>query len=152
MRKGTYVDPTKRSPKWLWWIVAVLLVILFLIVAVMSQFESAPPDPYAKVRELTCDGDVTCAGSRAQWRAEQACLPLIEAQAQYEVRWVGEKLPLGRWSERYDILKSHGPERVIQYEGSGALFQNGFGAWNRLRYECDFDVVGQEVVAARIFE
>lgn len=141
-----------QHPKWLWGVAAGLAIFAVAFIAAMSRLTPAPADPNATLRAANCDGDVVCAGSRARSAAELACTPLIESQVRYEVRWPGEKLPLGRWSERSAVLDQYGKERVIQYEGQGALFQNGFGAWRKLNYECDFDVVKRVALFVRVYE
>jgi hypothetical protein len=141
-----------KPPKWLWGVVVVLLVVTLGVFAAISQRKPLPVDPNAVLHIANCNGDVVCAGSRVQAAAELACTPFIEEQARYGTRWIDDKLPLGRWSQRSEIIASLGQQRVIQYEGEGALFQNGFGAWKKLKYECDYDVLERKALSARIFE
>lgn len=129
----------------------VVISAMFLI-AMCSSKPKAPETPQQRIVRLTCEGDVVCAGSRVQWRAEKACKPLIEGHAKYVPRWREDEdvLPLGKWSERYDVIKQYGEKRIIEFQGEAVEFQNGFGAWQQVAYECDYDPVEEEVIAARV--
>jgi hypothetical protein len=39
---------------------------------------------------------------------------------------------------------------IVTYIGDKVKFQNGYGAWQRVTYECDFDPTGESVLDIRI--
>jgi hypothetical protein len=87
-------------------------------------------------------------------RASRECRRAIEPKARYDFRWTDglleSKLPRARWSTRHDIVQRFGPKRVIEYQGNALQLQNGFGAWARVTYECDFDPVTERLIDARL--
>ena len=105
------------------------------------------------VEKATCGGDIDCATKRARSRAEPRCARLIEDSARYRYEWtdgLGSKFFRAEWS-RYDAYTGEfGEMRIIEFRGNSLRLENGFGAYQRVVYECDFDPVKGEVLAVRI--
>jgi len=160
----------KVYPKWQWRLVQIMGVIAVLIWGggyYLSSKYGVNPDRKLTATELrqqqaqelarvTCDGDIQCAGSRSQGMAGLKCAPEIEKLAKYDVRWTDgitePKMPNARWSERSDIVKRFGEQRIIEFHGDKIQMQNGFGAYRRVDYECDFDPLNDAVVAVRVYD
>lgn len=109
--------------------------------------EAHPPtvDPAAQAREeAKCRGDINCWGSRHAGEALRHCRPLIERHAKYVHEWtdgaLSTKLGGYVWKDQ-----EHG---VVTFFGDKIRFQNGFGAWQNMVYECDFD--GDKVLDVRV--
>lgn len=92
---------------------------------------SAKTDPPAD----SCSRDLRCWGDKNQFIATRRCRVAVENRAKYQFRWddswLEEKFPRFRWGNR---------ERgTVIYVGDLISMQNGFGAWQRMRYACEFD-------------
>ena len=98
-------------------------------------------------KELACRNDLQCWGDKHSLRATSVCRPLIENSAKYDYEWtdgwLGAKLTKFRWKSR--------KTGVISYYGDQIKFQNGFGAWMRIGYWCDYNPA-TETASARVFE
>lgn len=98
--------------------------------------DDAKATPVAKAQDAaTCRKDINCWGSQHAGEALAHCRPLIERQAQYAHEWtdgaLSAKLGGYVWKDQ-----KHG---VVTFFGDKIRFQNGFGAWQNMIYECDFD-------------
>lgn len=151
----------KEYPAWQWKMAKIVWAIVLPIGAILlylgSKNEPAPAGPKrGSLAYETCEGDIDCAQSRSMSDASVECAPQIERLARYQVRWTNEGLqPIfqrWRWSERYDIVQKYGQNRIIEYAGDTLQFQNGFGAFRRMAYECDYDPLADVVIAYRVNE
>ena len=92
--------------------------------------------------------DLQCLGDNATVAAGLRCDDPIEAQAKYAVRWTDglfePKFSHFRWTN-----KKGGGLTMI---GDKVEFQNGFGAWSPMIYECDMTGDGKTVLSARVRE
>jgi hypothetical protein len=105
------------------------------------------------VQKATCGGDIDCAAKRARSRAEPRCARLIEDSARYRYEWtdgLGSKFFRAEWSHYDAYTNEYGPKRIIEFRGNALRLENGFGAFQKVVYECDFDPVEGEVLAVRI--
>jgi hypothetical protein len=87
-----------------------------------------------------------CWAERHLILASVRCTSAIEAQAQYSAEWTDGRLEPKfsryRWSDR--------ARGIVTYIGDTAKFQNGFGAWQNVIYECDVDPSANRVVNVRV--
>jgi len=105
----------------------------------------------AQEKETACASDIKCSGDKFYATAESECHPLLTARAKEIAKWdfkLGEEGLLGRM-----LLLSYrwagDDKKQIIYSGDRAKFQNGFGAWKTVSYECLFDIGTQKGVAAK---
>lgn len=73
-----------------------------------------------------------------------ACKPAVERLAKFNFEWFDS------WSEMKFpsfYTKTRGPG-VFVVTGEKIKFQNGFGAWQIMKYECAYDAVNRRVVSA----
>ncbi len=86
-------------------------------------------------KEKRCRQDIQCWGDKHSLAATFACQPLIEARAKYDYKWTdgwfGAKLQRFRWKDR--------KVGSVSYTGDQIKFQNGFGAWQKVTYWCDYN-------------
>ena len=86
-------------------------------------------------KDLRCRQDLQCWGGEHQMLATFACQPLVEAAAQYSYEWtdgfLGSKFGRWRWEDR--------AAGTLAYTGNSVKFQNGFGAWQKMTYWCEYD-------------
>ena len=104
------------------------------------------PKEQARSEEAACRADLQCWGDKHSMRATISCQGVIEALARYDYEWtdgwLGTKFDRFGWKKR-----SAG---TLVYRGSEIKFQNGFGAWSKVTYWCDYDPNTQTVLDVRI--
>lgn len=92
-----------------------------------------------------CQQDLGCLGEKHLVSASVRCKRQVEALAKYSAEWTDgflePKFSHYRWKN-----KSAG---IVTYIGDKVKFQNGFGAWQNMVYECDFDTNSERPVGAR---
>lgn len=102
----------------------------------------------AQNKEQTCRHDLECWGEKAYLVAAVSCPPTVERFAKYDVEWVDgvlePKFSHYRWRDKR--------EGVVTVLGDKVKFQNGFGAWMRMTYECDVDPATKAVLDVRVHE
>ena len=85
-------------------------------------------------KEKACRNDLQCWGDRTTIDAAIFCQDHIERMAQYAHEWTDgwlePKFSRFKWKDR--------KAGTITYMGDKMRFQNGFGAWQNIVYECDF--------------
>lgn len=95
--------------------------------------------------EAACKADLQCWGDKNLIRATFACVPEVERHAKYSHKWVDgtlePKFERFRWAN-----KEHS---VLTFLGDKVQFQNGFGAYQNVSYQCDYDPVAGRVLAVR---
>lgn len=85
--------------------------------------------------EEECRRSIQCWGDRHFVAASVRCVRPIERLANYSMEWTDgilePKFSHFRWSPLGD--------GIVVYIGDSARFQNGFGAWQNVVYECTYD-------------
>ncbi len=92
-------------------------------------------DPETKLAELPHIGPAEPPGkSKAAHETDghYLCSRLIERSAQYDYDWTA-----GLLQSRYRSIVWSGS--TITYTGNEIKMQNGFGAWRRMSYACEYD-------------
>ena len=128
---------------------AVLLVSAIAAVIGRATTSDAAQQQAAAADDANCRHDLHCWGEKAWAGAETYCPPEIERKAKYSVRWLDS-----HWYEhkltRYRWLSE--PAGTVTMLGDKAEFQNGFGAFAVVTYECDFDPYSDKVLGVRVYE
>ena len=85
-----------------------------------------------------------CAADRTDWmsEAEVYCGRQIEDLAHYSYEWTD-----GWLEPKFDRLIVAFDHKSILYQGSKVRFQNGFGAWQRMQYNCRYDPITERVLS-----
>lgn len=112
-----------------------------------SSSPSAPEKPAPT--EATCKlDDLQCLGDKGVIAAGVYCQDDIERLATHSVRWTDgtfeTKFSRFRWADE--------KAGVITYIGDKAEFQNGFGAYTPVTYECDLSPDNKTVLDVRARE
>lgn len=98
-----------------------------------------------KKEEDACKQSIQCWGDKHLLAATISCQPWVEKLAKYDHQWIDgwteTKFSRFRWQN--SIAKS------VTYIGDKIKYQNGFGAWQHMIYECDYDVLGKKVIDVR---
>lgn len=103
---------------------------------------SAPAKPVCAPDEIQCNGDngIVAAGVY--------CKDPVERLAKHSVKWTDgtfeTKFSRFRWKEK--------PGGTLTFIGDKAQFQNGFGAFTNVIYECDLAVDRKTVLDVRVRE
>ena len=120
-----------------------LIIITVVIGVVVSMCTSSVN------KEAGCaKDDLQCLGDKAVIAAGVYCKDPIERLAKHSVRWTDTMLEK-KFSHIRWLDKSTG--RLTQI-GDKAEFQNGFGAFTPVTYECDLDADGKTVLDVRVRE
>jgi hypothetical protein len=93
-----------------------------------------------------CKTDLQCWGDKHSFRAISACQDLIEKHAKYSFKWTdgffGSKFSRFRWKNKEQL--------TLTYLGDTIQFQNGFGAWQNMRYQCGYDPINEKVLSVKV--
>lgn len=92
-----------------------------------------------------CRSNLQCWGDKHSLFAASACVPEIETRAQYQAEWTDGILE-GKFPQ---FGRGSVPTSVI-YIGDKVKFQNGFGAWRTMLYECDYDASSKRVLGVTV--
>jgi hypothetical protein len=99
-----------------------------------------------RARADACERDLKCIGNEKSIEATIACQPWVERMAKNDFQWTDPwyegKFGRFRWQD-----KTNG---TITYVGDKIKFQNGFGAWVRSMYECDYNFRTKSVADVRV--
>jgi hypothetical protein len=102
----------------------------------------------ADAKEEACRLDLSCWGEKAATVATIRCPALVVRMAKHDSEWTDgwleTKFSRYRWAD-----KKAGVVTVI---GDKVKFQNGFGAWTPMIYECDVDPATETVLDLRVRE
>lgn len=107
-----------------------------------NQRPLSTPTP-ALSKDEQCLRDKGCAADRTDWmsEAEVYCGRRIENLARYSYEWTD-----GWLEPKFDRLIVAFDHSSILYQGSKVRFQNGFGAWQRMQYNCRYDPINDRVL------
>ena len=132
------------------------LIILFFIflclifISMCSKDDDKAADKTADVKATECTkDDLSCLGEKGLSGASVYCKKEIEKFAKYSVKWTDTslfdmKFSRYRWKDQ--------PAGIITYIGDKVEFQNGFGAFTPMTYECDLMPDNKTVLDARVYE
>ena len=144
-----------RWDNWvLWTIITIVgLFVVFLVFTepveeTSSAYRPSPtPRPAARDKDLNCLKDIQCASNKSNWQsaADRTCRPYIENLAEYSAKWTDG------WDSIFDWVVLQPPDfKTLKYTGSKVEFQNVFGAWLPMEYECVYDPINEKVKTASI--
>ena len=75
------------------------------------------------------------------------CRDAVEKQAKYDFEWMDSMLDT-KFPSYLTKTKARG---VLTVGGDKLKFQNGFGAWQYMKYLCDYDIKNKKVLGVRVF-
>jgi hypothetical protein len=130
-------------------VLAGLLVLGFVIGVISNHSPSHSDKSEPKTEAEACKkDDLQCLGDKGIVGASVYCKNQIERMATHSVRWTDGtfemKFSRFRWGD-----KTVGE---ITYIGDKAEFQNGFGAYTPITYECDMAADNKTVLDVRVRE
>ena len=109
-----------------------------------AEVAAAKAEADAKeAKESACRRDLQCWSKRHILFAGTACTPQIEAHAKFDFEWTNG------WGEKFDRARLEGDGRIT-YLGNYIKFQNGFGVWSIMNYECTYDPATKRALRASV--
>lgn len=126
------------------------LIVLAIIIAVAVSMCSGsskdkPEDKVAKVDDASCRKDLQCMGDKYTIAAGVYCKDPVAKLGKYTARWTDGTFDM-KFSRFRWLNKEQG---TLTFIGDKIEFQNGFGAFQKHIYECDFNPVNNQVLAVR---
>jgi hypothetical protein len=122
-----------------------LIGVVFLIGIFHEDSPKTPSKP--EISDADCKKDLQCWGDRHSSAASVRCDSMIEKLAKFSFEWTD------RWYERK--FSKFGWENMdkgtLRFLGDKIKFQNGFGAWQIMTYECVFDPTTKIVLNVRAY-
>jgi hypothetical protein len=99
----------------------------------------------AQVDDATCRKDLQCWGDKYSISVGVSCKDSVVKLASYTARWTD-----GTFEAKFSHFRWLNKEQgTLTFIGDKIEFQNGFGAYQKHIYECDFDPAGDQVLAVR---
>lgn len=120
-----------------------------LLVAIVA-FKGPNPEAVAAeaAHEAKCRADLQCAGDKFLVEAAVYCSEPVERQARHAARWTDATL-----EPRFSRFRwTAAPAGSITFIGDRVEFQNGFGAFTPMTYECDLNPETNQVLNVRVSE
>lgn len=118
----------------------VIIVIGAAIAAYISVSSLTPK------RDLHCETNINCIGPMFRSKAEKECSEEIERGAKFDIRWkngtLESRFPIAEFPDETAIASLG----VVRYRGDLVMFQNGYSAWSRYVYWCDYDTKTEKVI------
>lgn len=110
-----------------------------------ARIKAQEKEANKKEEEDVCKQNIQCWGDKHLLSATISCQPWVEKLAKYDHQWTDG------WTEtKFSRFKWYDPAaKTVTYIGDKIKFQNGFGAWQHMIYECDYDTLGQKVLNVR---
>ncbi|HEK4030063.1 zinc ribbon domain-containing protein [Pseudomonas aeruginosa] len=127
-------------------ILAVIIGVAFTMCS-GGKNDEAETGGQTKVDDATCKKDLQCWGDKFNVSAGVYCKEPVTRLAKYTARWTDGMLE-PKFSHFRWLDKSQG---TITYIGDKIEFQNGFGAFQKHIYECDFDPARTQVLDVRVY-
>lgn len=110
-----------------------------------AREEAARASANAELNGTECERSIQCIGDKKLIAAGFECKDPVERLAQYQAEWTDgffePKFSRFWWKDR--------TAGVVTFAGDKVRFQNGFGAWRNMVYQCDMDIKTERVLAVR---
>lgn len=108
----------------------------------------APKKPEG-LSDAECRQSLECLANKFHSHATVYCAPAIERMAKFSSKWTNtgwfeQKFTHHRWRDQ--------ASGTVTFIGDKAQFQNGFGAWQNMIYECDVNTVENKITDVRVRE
>lgn len=124
----------------------ILLVIIAVTFSMCSGGKSDKPDKkQVQADEVACRKNLQCAGDKYSISAGIYCKSQVERLAKYSSRWTD-----GTFEPKFSHFRWLNQEQgLITFIGDKIEFQNGFGAFQKHIYECDFNPANNQILDVR---
>jgi hypothetical protein len=131
-----------------------LAVVLLIAYPLLGGDRLAGPSTQATVtaaatleQQQQCDADAKCFAERYAGDAVGPCRRSVERLAKYDFEWTD-----GLLGRKFSVYERHTDNpQIVTYSGDQIKFQNGFGAWQIMFYDCDYDTASGNVIEAHAY-
>lgn len=144
------MQPTKTRPvfKILAWTFFVIIPGIAFLTTILIP-ENPAQVAAGSAKDAACLTDLQCAGDKFLSTANAYCRPLLLEQAKAIAKWDYQIEEVGFTNSILDKFRwADDTKTQLIYVGDKAKFQNGFGAWKHVGYQCIFDVASKKPIAA----
>lgn len=123
---------------------AIAVIVMFSLLIWFFWPNSKQNSETAEVAQAAaaCKQDIQCWGDKNIAAVSVYCKDSVERLAKFSVKWTDGTLET-KFSRFQWLDKTNG---TVKYFGDKAQFQNGFGAYQNVIYECDFDPATNKVL------
>lgn len=128
----------------------VVVVLAGWLLVKCTSGDSEAEKKAAAEKAAACKTDLQCIGDKLSMAAGFKCPQEVERLAKYSVKWTDGTLE-PKFS-RFRWFMGDEKSGVVTLIGDKAQFQNGFGAFAAVVYECDMTVDGESVLDVRVRE
>lgn len=117
--------------------VGVISFVALIVTAPLPSADVVAERAEARVRaDAACRSDFDCWLNEHRTSAYVACRRSVERAARFDFEWTDSLMGSPRFDRHGWADRERG---VIRIAGGEIKMQNGFGAWQRMAYVCDFD-------------
>jgi hypothetical protein len=127
-------------------VILLVIIIIAVVVSMCSGGKSDKPDEkQTQIDEATCRKDLQCAGDKYGIAAGVYCKDSVARLAKFTSRWTD-----GTFETKFSHFRWLNQEQgTLTFIGDKIEFQNGFGAFQKHIYECDFNPVNNKILDVR---
>lgn len=127
----------------------VLIAIVVGAVAMCSDSdaEKAAAAKAKAASDAKCQTDLQCIGDKLSMAAAVRCVGPVERMAKHSAKWVD-----GTLEPKFSHFRWGAGKQSVTMIGDKVQFQNGFGAYTNMVYECDLSLDGNQVLDVRARE
>ncbi len=116
--------------------------------AARAAAEAAMAEEQRLAEEAECKRELSCWGEKASTVAMFTGPRFIERMARYDYEWTDGFLDVKFSHYRWKDIENG----IVTVIGDKIKFQNGFGAWSNMIYECDVNPATETVLDVRMSE
>lgn len=98
-------------------------------------------------KEAACRADLQCLGDKLHVAATVRCVDPVERLAKHSAKWVDEML-----EPKFSHFRWGAGKQSVTMIGDRVQFQNGFGAYTNMVYECSLSLDGERVLDVKVRE
>lgn len=129
---------------------AVLLMLVVAAIGLIWACNAVTGESEAEraAKDMACLRDIDCLANKTSWQSAGglACESLVEDQALYSARWTD-----GLAESKFSKVALQAPTyKSFRLLGDKVEFQNGFGAWQRMRYTCEYDPINELALTVQV--
>ena len=108
-------------------------ILAWAFISTLTTDDEKEPVKESVIDEETCKQDLNCWYDKHGAKMKVACGNAVERLAKWDYEWTA-------WLTRWRGTRWHNKESgVMRTWGDEIKFQNGFGAWQRMNYFCNYD-------------
>ena len=113
-----------------------------------EEAKAAMAEEQRLAEEAECKRELSCWGEKASTVAMFTCPRFVERMARYDYEWTDGFLDVKFSHYRWKDVENG----IVTVIGDKIKFQNGFGAWSNMIYECDVNPATETVLDVRVSE